>query len=91
MTKLEKLADIAKKAQRDYEDGEIQAYSDKQGFSWNCNADGESVVRHTLKTIESAFTALDKNEGSELHSIMLAMGIMRELQKIAFVLASEDD
>jgi len=105
MTKLEQLAEIAKKAQRNYdtakheaktkpkvalEEGEIQCYSDKQGFSWNCNADGQSVVRHAVKTLESAFIALDKNEGSELHKIMLAIGIMEALNKVAKTEADRD-
>jgi len=84
---LDKLAEQAMdtddKPQVALEVGEIQAYSDKLGFSWNCNADGESVVRHTTKTIKTAFKTLNRTKGNELHKLMLAMGIMEILTDIA--------
>jgi len=105
MTKLEQLAEIAKEAQRNYdtavheaktkpkvalEQGEIRCYSDKQGFSWDCNADGQSIARHTAKTVESAFTVLDSKEGGDMHKITLAMGIMKALNKVAKIEANRD-
>ena len=105
MTKLERLAKIAKEAQRNYdtaeheaktkpkvalEEGEIQCYSDKQGFSWNCKADGQSIVKHTVKTLESAFTALDKGKSGDMHKVMLAIGIMGALNKVAKTEAYRD-
>jgi len=98
MTKLEQLAEKAKTAQRVYdkakaeseakpkvalENGEIRAYSDKQGFAWDCAADGESIVRHVAKTIESAFITLNKNKDSDMSKVMLAIEIMTELSKVA--------
>ena len=94
MTKLEQLAKTAKDAQRAYdtaknkpenalEEGEIQVYSDNQGFSWNCNAGSHSIVRHTAKTIASAFGALNNIEDkaeSALAKLMLAIEIMAELE-----------
>ena len=95
MTKLDEIAKTAKhkaetKQRVALEEGEIRCYSDKQGFSWGSNADGQSIVRHTVNTIESALTTLDKKKGSELHKIMLATGIMKALDKVTKIEADHD-
>jgi len=85
---LEELAEIAKKAQRDYdtamherskEKQEITAISTPDGFSWNCTAVQPLIIKHTKATILSAFDALKDDPMSE---VILSIEIMESLKEI---------
>jgi len=72
------------------DEGVVIATSNKVGFEWRCNADGELVVRHVVATINSAVETLNKDNNNELHKVALAMGIMTAVSKMAKAEAKRD-
>ena len=86
---LEELASIAKEAQAKYDKAvheskkskhTIVATSTKEGFTWECDAPSDLVIKHTNATIDSAIETL---QDSPLAQIQLVMGIMETLQATA--------
>ncbi len=83
LAKLKKQREASQKANPKPKEGTIISTSTKEGFSWSCEASGELIVKHTAKTIETAFISLNKNGDSELDKLMLAIAIMEEMSKVA--------
>ena len=91
-TKLEQLAETAKKAQREYDNAVheektkqlITATSTKEGFSWACEAPQQLVIKHTKATLMSAFDTLKDDPMGE---ILLALEVMDALQDVAKIKA----
>ena len=79
----EGMREASQKANPKPKEGTIISTSTKEGFSWSCEASGELIVKHTAKTIETAFISLNKNGDSELDKLMLAIAIMEEMSKVA--------
>jgi len=91
---IEELATIAKEAQAKYDKavhernkakskspkGTIVATSTDIGFEWDCNADQNSVIRHTVATITSAMDTLKEQP---LVQLELVMKLMEELKAVA--------
>ncbi len=91
---LEELAQIAKEAQAKYDkamheaskakgvatEGTIIATSDKVGFNWDCNADQDLIIKHTLATVNSAMETL---RGQPLIQLSFVMKLMEELKTIS--------
>jgi len=90
MKTIEELAEIAKQAQREYDNaknkagkapkGTIVATSNEEGFVFDCNASSQSIIKHTTATIQSAFTAL---KGNTLAKGTLIIDIMAVVKAIA--------
>ena len=70
----------AKAKQAKLKEGEIVASSNDEGFTWMCNANVTSIVRHVESTINSAKEAIGDNE---MGKVILAMGIMKAVQEFA--------
>ena len=92
-TKLEQLAETAKKAQREYDNAVheekskktkqlITATSTKEGFSWACEAPQQLVIKHTKATLMSAFDTLKDDPMGEMLLTLEVMDALQDVTKI---------
>jgi len=83
LAKLKKQREAYGKANPKSEEGTIIATSTKEGFVWNCNTDGNSIVRHAVRTLKTAIKSLNTESNTEMHKVMLGIGIMEVIRDLA--------